>query len=361
MSEGTGGAGARFHPLFELTRARLLEFVREPEALFWVFVFPVLLALALGIAFRSRPPATLQVAVLSGSPGEARMVEVLSAAPGLAVSTLGPHDAGQALRTGKVDVVVEQSGPAAQGRPLPVTIRSDPERDSARAARLAVLEALRSALGVRDPVEPHDEPVHAPGSRYIDFLIPGIVGLNIMGSGLWGIGFAVVVARTRKLLKRFAATPMRRSHYLMSFALSRLLFLYAEVAALIVFGWLAFGVTVHGSLVDLAVVALVGGATFSAVGLLVAARPTTIEGVSGWMNFIMLPMWLLSGSFFSYERFPAVVQPLIRALPLTALNDALRSVMNEGAPLLASWSQLGVLVAWGLASFAVALRFFKWQ
>jgi ABC-2 type transport system permease protein len=361
MSERGVALRSRSHPLLELTRARLLEFVREPEALFWVFVFPVLLALALGIAFRNRPPEKLRIAVLAGSPGSARIVAALAAAPGLAVSTVSAQEADRGLRRGNVDVVIEEGGPAGSGRPLSVTLRYDPARSSALEARLAVLEALREALGFRDPVQAHDEPVREVGSRYIDFLIPGLVGLNIMGSGLWGIGFAVVVARTRKLLKRFAVTPMRRSHYLLSFALSRLLFLYAEVAALIVFGWVAFGVTVHGSMTDLAFVSLVGGGTFSAVGLLVAARPTTIEGVSGWMNFIMLPMWLLSGSFFSYQRFPAAVQPLIRALPLTALNDALRAVMNQGAPLWATWSQLGVMVAWGLASFAVALRIFRWQ
>ena len=108
-------------------------------------------------------------------------------------------------------------------------------------------------------------------------------------------------------------------------------------------------------------VTVLGGFTFSGIGLLVAARPTTIEGVSGLMNFIMLPMWLLSGTFFSSERFPQVLQPFIKALPLTALNDVLRAVMNEGQSLSVNWIPIAILLAWCVISFVVALKIFRWQ
>ena len=206
-----------------------------------------------------------------------------------------------------------------------------------------------------------EEKVTEPGARYVDFLVPGLIGMNLMGSGLWGLGFTVVMARARKLLKRFAATPMRRSHYLLSFMLSRLVFLVLEVAAVIIFATLAFGFTVRGSWLSVAFITVLGGFTFSGIGLLVAARPTTIEGVSGLMNFIMLPMWLLSGTFFSSERFPQVLQPFIKALPLTALNNVLRALMNEGAPLSANVIPIAILVAWCVVSFIVALKIFRWQ
>jgi ABC-2 type transport system permease protein len=138
-------------------------------------------------------------------------------------------------------------------------------------------------------------------------------------------------------------------------------FLVLEVAAVIIFAALAFGFTVRGSWLSLGLITVLGGFTFSGIGLLVAARPTTIEGVSGLMNFIMLPMWLLSGTFFSSERFPQVLQPFIKALPLTALNDVLRALMNEGASLASNWIPIGVLLAWCLISFVVALKIFKWQ
>ncbi|HVN32912.1 MAG TPA: ABC transporter permease [Thermoanaerobaculaceae bacterium] len=353
----------RPHPLVELTRARLLEFLREPEAVFWVFVFPVLLALALGIAFRSKPAETLRAAVERGTPAEARVAAMLRGSPDLTVTVLAAGEADQALRTGKVDVVVAATAAAtgSRGEPLSVTYRYDTTRAEGRAARLAVDDALQRALGRPDLLAVHEDRVARPGNRYIDFLIPGLVGLNLMGSGMWGLGFAVVQARVRKLLKRFAATPMRRSHYLLSFMLSRLIGLVLEVAVVVGFGWLLFGVAVRGSLLDLAVVSLLGALTFAGLGLLVAARSRTIEGVSGWMNLVQLPMWLFSGTFFSYERFPAVAQPAIRALPLTALNDALRAVINEGAGLPACWVALAVMALWGGISFAVALRLFRWQ
>jgi len=351
---------SRPHPLAELTRARILEFLREPEAVFWVFVFPVLLALALGIAFRSSRPAKLQVAVVDG-PGAAWVSESVDRTATAIAHRLPEGEALEALRAGRVDLVVEVSGEPSSAQVPRITFRFDPTRPEARTARLAVSEALRRSRGLPDIGEVLEEPVTTPGSRYIDFLIPGLVGLNLMGSGMWGIGFSVVVARTRRLLKRFAATPMRRSHYLLSFAYSRLLFLFAEVAAVIGFGWIAFDVKVVGSLFDLTVVSIAGAVCFAGIGLLVAARPRTIEGVSGWMNLVMLPMWLLSGTFFSYERFPDVTHAAIRALPLTALNDALRAVINQGTGLAASWTQLLVILAWGVASFLFALRIFRWQ
>jgi ABC-2 type transport system permease protein len=361
MAEPTS-AGRRYHPLLELTRTRVLEFVREPEAVFWVFVFPVLLALALGIAFRSRPVERARVAIVSegAPPGTSALIQQLREAPDLQVQVLDAQAANRALRKGKVDVVLNLTagGGVMTG---PVIYRYDPSRTEGRAAELAVDDALQRALGRRDAIATVQEPVTEPGGRYIDFLIPGLVGLNLMGSGMWGIGFSVVVARTRKLLKRFAATPMLRSHYLASFALSRLLFLGLEVAAVVGFGWVIFDVEVHGSLLDLALVSLLGALSFAGIGLLVAARPRTVEAVSGWMNLVMLPMWLLSGTFFSYERFPQIFLPFIRALPLTALNDALRSVMNDGANLAANGLPLLILTAWGLVSFLIAVRIFRWQ
>src|SRR4030095_15679223 len=200
-----------------------------------------------------------------------------------------------------------------------------------------------------------------PGARYVDFLVPGLIGMNLMGSGLWGLGVTFFLLSSRQIRNAFAATPMRRSHYLLSFMLSRLVFLFLEVAAVVVFAWLAFGFTVRGSWLSVALITLLGGFSFSGLGLLIAARPTTIEGVSGLMNFIMLPMWLLSGTFFSSERFPQIFQPFIKALPLTALNTLLRAVMNEGAPLWSNWSNVAILLAWLIVSFVVALKIFRLQ
>jgi ABC-2 type transport system permease protein len=350
----------RSHPLLELTRARLLEFFREPEAVFWVFVFPVLLAVALGIAFRAQPPERTRVAVVAG-PLAQRVATVLAADVSLLVTTATAEAAERELRDGEVDLVVRAEAAHTVASGLGATYRFDPDRPEGQRARLAVEAALQRGLGRGDVAASHDEPVVEVGGRYVDFLIPGLIGLNLMGSGMWGLGFAIVQARVRKLLKRFAATPMRRSHFLLAFALSRLAMLVAEVVVLVGAGWLIFGVAVRGRILSLAAVALLGAATFAGLGLAVAARARTIEAVSGWMNLIQLPMWLLSGSFFAYSRFPAAIRPVIRALPLTALNDALRAVMNRGLALHTVWPELAVLAAWSVVSFAVALKTFRWQ
>lgn len=377
-----GRSGEHYRPLVELTLVRIREFTREKEAVFWVFVFPVLLACALGIAFRNTGPEKVRVAIEAApgasAPAVAQAAAALAQSPGVEVLTLSPEESARALRGGKVSLVVVATGavagsnsqtanpatnstqPGGLGQ-LDFAYRYDPTRPDNRAARLEVDAALARAAGQPDIVAARDEQITASGARYIDFLVPGLIGLNLMGSGMWGIGFSIVTARGRKLLKRFAATPMRRTDYLLSFVLSRLVFLCLEVAAVLVFAWLVFGVRVHGSIIGVALVALLGGMTFSGLGLLVAARPTTIEGVSGLMNFIMLPMWLLSGTFFSSERFPAVIQPFVKALPLTAVNDALRALVNDGAPLMAQWPQVLILAAWALLSFVIALRIFRWQ
>jgi ABC-type multidrug transport system permease subunit len=386
------GGGRVYHPLIELTLTRVREFTREKEALFWVFVFPVLLAFALGIAFRNAPPEKQRIAVERSEAGASdaaasEIARVLSASTEVEPVLLSQAEAAQALRSGKVAMIVRprrdegnQNREAAEQDATQATTRGeqqsrsastaltgeidyqyDPTRPESKVARLAVDDALQRALGRNDVMIARERQTVEPGARYIDFLIPGLIGMNLMGTGMWSLGFAVVQARGRKLLKRFAATPMRRSHYLLSFMLSRLIFLVLEVLAIVVFGWLAFGVAVRGSLLNVIILSLLGGLTFSGLGMLVAARPHTIEGVSGLMNFVMLPMWLLSGTFFSSARFPEIFQPFIKALPLTALNDSLRSVMNDGATLASNWGALAVLLAWCVLSFAIALKTFRWQ
>ena len=354
--------GRPSHPLVELTLARIREFLREPEAVFWVFIFPVLLALALGIAFRNTAPEKSRIAIENSGPQSAELAAALADSTQVNAVVLSPEEAAKELRTGKIDMVVRVQPPGGASASAPAfDYRFDPTRPESRVARLAADDALQRAFGRKEAASVVEQQVTEPGARYIDFLIPGLVGLNLMGSGMWGLGFTVVQARTRKLLKRLAATPMRRSHFLLSFMLSRLIFLVGEVAAVIVFAWLVFGVSITGSILDLTIIALIGSMTFAGLGLLVAARPKTIEGVSGLMNLAMLPMWLLSGTFFSAARFPDFAQPFIKALPLTALNNSLRAVMNEGMPLASTWREIAVLVAWGLVSFVVALKIFRWQ
>ena len=340
------------NPFLQLFFARLREFVREPGVLFWVFGFPILLAVALGLAFRDKAPDRIAVGVLD-APGAGAVIDALAPAAGFDVERVGEAESARALRLGRVGIVVVPGGS--------VEYRYDPTRPDSAIARQRVDEALQRAAGRADPLAVRDELVTQPGARYIDFLIPGLLGMNIMSGGMWGIGFVLVEMRSRKLLKRLSATPMKRAHFLGAFLASRIVLVLAEVVVLLGFGWLVFDLVLAGSWAAVAALAIVGGVAFAALGLFVASRTGKTETVSGLMNLVMLPMFVFSGVFFSSDRFPEALQPYVSALPLTALNDALRAVILEGASLASQAGPVGVLLAWGAVSFVAALRLFRWN
>jgi ABC-type multidrug transport system permease subunit len=336
----------RWSELVELTRHRTLAFIRQPEAVFWVFAFPLVLSAVLGFAFQGREPAASRVGVI----GEVGVwLRRLEADPRLEVVRFSTREeVDRRLAGGHIDALVISFDPPE--------LRLDQARAEAELARLRVLIAIgglsQDALAI--------EQVTENGARYIDFLFPGLLGMSLMGTGLWAIGFAVADMRQRKVLKRFLVTPMRRSSFLASFLSSRLIFLAAELALITAFGVWVLGVPLRTSLVAFVVMCTLGALAFSAIGLLVASRAKTIEGVSGLLNLVMIPMWLGSGVFFSYERFPEQLHPVLQALPLTALNDALRGGMIDGAGLVAVMPEIGVLVVWSVVSFALALKIFRW-
>ena len=339
-----------------LLMARMLELKREPEVVFWVFVFPLLLALGLGIAFRNKPGDAASVAIVEGT-GSQDVQSLLARSPQrdlFKVQTLNADQAHKGFRLGKFDIVIEPDGKGG------MEYRYDPARPESVLAKSEVNDALQSAAGRKDVVETKAVTSSEPGSRYIDFLIPGLLGMNLMNSGMWGIGFALVDMRQRKLLKRFVGTPMRRGDFLLAIMTSRLLLMVIEIGLLLVFGVLFFHLRVLGSVLSIALIGGLGSLTFGGVGLLTASRAQKIESISGLINLVMMPMWIFSGVFFSYERFPAVIHPLIKALPLTALNDALRASILEGTPLMQQWPRLLILALWGGISFVLALKWFRW-
>jgi ABC-type multidrug transport system permease subunit len=357
-----GSALAR-HPLAQLTLVRFLEFLREPEALFWVFIFPVLLAAGLGLAFRNRPPDVLKIAAVTPHLAASLKQEQL-----LDVQWLSVALAERALREGKVALVVAPDprihvarGYGMSRDMLGVVYEYDDTNPEGRTARVLADRAIQRAAGRLDVVESNDRMLREPGSRYIDFLIPGLLGMNLMGSAIWGMGFTIVDSRRKKLMKRLVATPMPRHYYLLSFALSRLLLLVLEVGVLVGFGALVFRVPMRGSLFDLGALCVLGSMSFGAIGLLIASRVQTIEAASGIMNLVMMPMWIVSGVFFSAQRFPGLLQPLIKVLPLTAIIDALRANMLQGAGFVQLAPQMAILGVWMVVCFTVALRIFRWR
>jgi ABC-type multidrug transport system permease subunit len=334
----------------QLTLVRIREFTREPEALFWTLFFPVLLAAGLGIAFRNRPTEVLKIATITP-----RIADALRKEPSLDVRSLSAADAEVALRTGQVALVAE-GGPDGD-----VVYRYDDTNPEGRLARLLADGAIQRAGGRADPVAAADRLMRESGSRYIDFLIPALVGVGIMSNSIWGLGFAIVDARRKKLMKRIMATPMRRHDFLLSFLFFRMLMLPVEVGVPVAFGALAFAVPLRGSILMLTGLCLLGSLAFSALGLLIASRVRTIEAVSGLANLVMVPMWVLSGVFFSAQRFPNAVQPAIKALPLTALIDALRANLLQGAGFVQIERELTTLAAWLIVCFGLALKLFRWR
>ena len=338
------------HPLWQLTLMRLREFMREPEAVFWSVLFPILLAVGLGIAFAGRPDPIIKVAAVSPV-----IAQALRQDPTLDVAELSADTAHGALRDGAVALVVEPGTGSA------VVYRYDDTNSDGRTARMRADRAVQRAAGRMDPVGASDAIVRDPGSRYIDFLIPGLIGVGIMSNAVWGLGFSIVDARRRKLTKRLMATPMSRTHYLLSYLIWRKALLLVEVGVPVMFGALAFGVPVRGHWIDIILLSVLASLTFSALGLLIASRGRTIESLSGLVNLTIMPMWVLSGVFFSAQRFPAMVQPVIRLLPLTAYIDALRAVMLQGASILQFGREILTLTVWLVVSFVLALKLFRWR
>ena len=338
-----------FSSLYQLTMARFRLLAREPEAIFWIFIFPILLAAGLGIAFRNRPADVLPVAATTP-----QLTQALAADKGLNATEMDEAAGRHALSTGSILLL-------ATARPDGVVYEYDDTNPDARQARLLVDRAVQVAAGQRDAVRAENRLIHETGSRYIDFVVPGLLGMNLMGSAIWGLGFSIVEARQKKLLKRMVASPMPRWQYLASFLLSRLGMLVLEVVAFLGFARIVFGVPFRGSLWQLGFLCVLISMAFSALGLLISSRAKTMEAASGLMNLVMLPMWILSGVFFSASRFPAVIQPFVRALPLTAANEALRANMLQGTGLDHLMAPVAILLAWLVVPFAVSLKIFRWR
>jgi len=342
-------------PLFLLTMARVRSFLREPGAVFWTFGFPLLITVALGMAFRDQGPPRSVVALVDG-PRAAELRSALEAEPSVAVEVMSSEIAAARLRAARVLLVLDGGRDAN----APIVYRFDPSRPDALSARRAVDDCLQRHAGQKPVWPTRDETAVARGGRYVDWMVPGLLGMQLLSGALWGTAWTIVNARQRKLLKRLAATPMRRGHFLLSFRLAGLLFVPLQVAMLFAFARLAFGVRIQGDLLSVLGLSLFGSWSFAGLGLLCAARSQNTETANGLVNLVTMPMFILCGVFFSSAKFPDLLQPVIRFLPLSAFNEALRHIVNDGTSLLNEGVPLAILLGWGLISAVVALRLFRW-
>ena len=346
------------HPIPSITITRLKDFIRRPEALFWVYFFPVLMIIVLGNAFQNQPDATFNVDIIQNDHSTA-LVEQLSDDPQIKTHLVDVEESSLRLRSGK-SVLAITAGPEVDEQKQ-FAYRFDVQRPGAQAAHNVVDDVLQAANGRTDAFTAETTQFDESGGTYVDFLVPGLLGIGLMGGGMWGVGFAIVDMRIRKLLKRYMATPMRRSDFLISMMLSRLVFMIPQIALTLLVAYWMFDFRIYGNIAAVLFLVVLGAFEFAAVGLLVGARAQTIETASGLMNFVMLPMYTLCGAFFSYERFPEIFHPLIRWLPLTPIIDSLRSVMTDGESLLAQWPEIVVMTIWCVIPFGVAMLIFRWR
>ncbi|HZZ80106.1 MAG TPA: ABC transporter permease [Gemmataceae bacterium] len=344
----------RWQPLGQLVAARMREFAREPHAIFWVYGMPLVLATVLGVAFRSVKPPPPHVDVLATrNPEVAKQVASTLEKNDFKVEIHDREECEKRLTRGDSVMYVAITGSTEY------EFVYDPANKEATAARYWTESLLlhKYANVTTTPLEPK-----SPGARYVQFLLPGLIGTNIMGGGLFGLGFLLVDMRVRKLFKRLVATPMRHSDFLLAMVASRLLLLIPEMTCILTIGYFAFDLEIRGSILTLALVIFCGAATFSGIGLLIGSRTEKTETATGLINFTMvLPQWLLSGVFFSSSNFPDAAQPFINALPLTQLIKALREVILEGKGLLDVSGRLAILLAYAVVAYVLALRWFKWR
>lgn len=348
-------SGILMHPLVQLFLARFREFLRTPEAVFWSYVFPLVMMVALGLAFRTGDVPPVNVAIAQGT-AEDQLAKVLEQRGGFEIIRGSNDDCRTALRSGKADVLVQL--PESD---QPTRFQYDAARPGGRDARNAVNNALQAEAGRQDPLQTEDVTATEPGGRYIDFLVPGLIGMGLMGGGVWGVGYAIVDMRIRRVLRRMLGTPMKKHHFIAAMMASRLVFMIPEIIVILILGWLMFGVVSYGGYLAVAMIVVLGAVEFSCIGLIIASRARTLEAVAGLMNLTMVPMWVGSGIFFSSERFPDLVQPLIRLLPLTPVISSLRLVMQEAAGPADILPQLAIMAGWAAVTFLTAVRIFRWD
>ncbi|MFO0936511.1 MAG: ABC transporter permease [Gemmataceae bacterium] len=354
MSESTR-SGKTASPLWQLTVSSFKEFYREPIAIFWVYGFPLILCFILGLAFRNKPVEKIPIVVVqTDGPAVDALVSKLKSDPRLKIDVMSDSEARNEFRTAKASLVVTPT-PNSPG----YSYLFEPNRPESVLAKAAVDVALLRQQNPNMAV-PKEETLTEPGGRYIDFLIPGLMGANLMGGGLWGVGFGIVDKRVKKLLKRLLATPMLKSDFIKSLVISRIYFTALQMAAFLLFAYLGYGIVVRGNYLALVIIMLLGTVCFSGFGLLVASRANKLESAQGLMNLVMLPSYLFSGVFFSSANFPDWSQPIISALPLTALNDGLRAVINDGAGLTGIVYPSIVMIGWSVVCYTIGGKLFRW-
>jgi ABC-2 type transport system permease protein len=361
--------------LFRLIAAQFLEIIREPAVLFWGIVFPILMAWGLGIAFTQKNDITRKIAIVryvGAEHGKSKLFCFLETNAskkdgqytiGLKNPKLGNirlvfvetvwKDAYTMLKKGKINLILEDNINSIQ-------YHFDPASADAQMLYQQLNSMMTNGTDFYSANQTEIKPLTISGTRYIDFLIPGLLAMGVMMSATWGISYTMIERRSKKLLRRMVATPMKKSNFLIALVSVRFMMNVLEGLILFLFAWLVFGIHMQGSFSALLGVFIAGNIAFAGIAILVSSHTASPEVGNGIINALVTPMMVLSGVFFSYHNFPDWSQPVIENLPLTMLADSMRSIFNEGAGWAQVYYQIAVLSVTGLVCFVVGLKIFKW-
>jgi ABC-2 type transport system permease protein len=375
----------RLNQLRQLTMAQVRELIREPGVLFWGILFPILMSLGLGIAFTKKADIIRKVAVILpdretvSSDSSSNLIHFLE----INCETLNPDDkegyswkltlkdnklgnsiflfyemdwknAMMMLKRGTVNVVLAEN----KGQ---VEYHFDPMNSDAQLSYLKLNGIIGGGQIVASEGNPNIQPLTVKGTRYIDFLVPGLITMGVMMSCMWGISYGIIEKRSKKLLRRLVATPMRKSHFLVALITVRIIMNFIESAVLFLFALIVFKIVIQGSIAALLIMFLAGNIAFAGIAVFVSSHTSNTEVGNGLINFVVFPMMVLSGIFFSYHNFPDWSIPVIQKLPLTMMTDGIRSIFNEGAGFHEVTLPVLILIATGVVFFTAGLKIFKWH
>ena len=373
--------------LFELISAYFKEIIREPGVLFWGIAFPILMSLGLGIAFTKKPDIVRNVALIASSQSVSRMSDssdkIISFLQNHAEKTetagstsetykivipdakLGNttflfklttwQNAMDLLKRGNLSIILDEKN--GQGQ-----YHFDPMNPDAQLTYLKLTE-LFGEKGRQSNLlkETNVEPLTVSGTRYIDFLVPGLIAMGIMMSCMWGLSYGIIDKRSKKLLRRMVATPMRKSYFLIALITVRVGMNFVESSLLFLFAALVFNITIQGNIAALIIIFLAGNIAFAGIAIFISSHTGNTEIGNGLINVVVLPMMVLSGIFFSYHNFPDWSIPFIKLMPLTMLADGIRSIFIEGAGFAQNTVPTIILLAIGVFFFSTGLKLFKWH
>jgi ABC-2 type transport system permease protein len=364
------------HQLYRLIVAHIKEIVREPAVLFWGIGFPILMAWGLGIAFSTKKEMNREIAVIYQNPTvsiqKSVLADIIEHYPGkqkgdyllplrnektgdinLTFHECTLDEAHVLLKKGTISLIVEVS----QDK---IHYNFDPANAEAQLLYQLVKGVVYNGPQYYASHQDEIKPLTVSGTRYIDFLIPGLLAMGIMMSSSWGISYTLIERRSKKLLRRMVATPMKKSNLLIALITARFIMNVIEAVLLYLFAWLYFDIQIQGNPVALLALFIAGNMAFAGISVLISSHTANPEVGNGLINAVVTPMMVVSGIFFSYSHFPEWTIPVIRHLPLTMLADGVRSIFNEGAGLMEVWREVLILCTTGLVTFVIGLKVFKW-